>query len=91
MIQEKKLSPNIKTFGCLAYRVGTADLLEEFLKDLKVNAKPPATLSPIADLTLFLVFKGFRLQAQPRDHLNSSISRLPRQKRQVARASVQAH
>lgn len=37
MIQKYQLTPNIMTFGCLAKRVNSLDLLIQFLNDLKVN------------------------------------------------------
>ncbi len=37
MIQTNRLTPNIVTFGCLAYKVTSPDKLEEFLRDLKVT------------------------------------------------------
>ena len=37
MIQTNRLTPNIVTFGCLAYKVTSPDKLEEFLRDLKVS------------------------------------------------------
>jgi len=37
MIQTNRLTPNIVTFGCLAYKVTSPEKLEEFLRDLKVS------------------------------------------------------
>ena len=37
MIQENQLSPNIQTFGALAYKIGFKKDLETFFLDLKVN------------------------------------------------------
>lgn len=36
LIQKNGLSPNIVTFGCLAYGINNYDLLVQFLNDLKV-------------------------------------------------------
>jgi hypothetical protein len=37
MIQKNRLTPNIITFGCLAYKVNSPEELEEFICDLKVS------------------------------------------------------
>ena len=39
MIQQNQLTPNIATFGCLAYKVSNTEQLDEYLRDLKVNFK----------------------------------------------------
>ncbi|CAF0776090.1 unnamed protein product [Brachionus calyciflorus] len=50
MIQENKLSPNIMTFGCLAYKINSLNLLIQFLSDLnEMNLK----LNPIIISTLY--------------------------------------
>lgn len=38
MIQKGQLSPNIRTFGCLAYSIRSQKELDEFLNNLNVNA-----------------------------------------------------
>ena len=37
MIQENQLTPNIVTFGCLAYKLSSQQELEEYLSNLKVS------------------------------------------------------
>jgi hypothetical protein len=37
MIQEYQLSPNIMTFGTLAFRCNNISYLKEYLNDLKVS------------------------------------------------------
>lgn len=39
MMQKHNLSPNIMTFGCMAFGINSYDLLVQFLTDMNVNFK----------------------------------------------------